>query len=74
MSQATATRRVQKLNNASLARIIDPDRDLPGSLGDGAVLPEELLLPTAGSTSAASRPSTTSRSAARPSPPSPARG
>jgi hypothetical protein len=48
MSQATATRRVEKLNNASLARIIDPDKDLPGALGDGAVLPAELLLPTAG--------------------------
>jgi hypothetical protein len=48
MSQATATHRVEKLNRASLARIIDPDKDLPGSLGDGAVLPAELLLPTAG--------------------------
>ena len=33
MSQATATRRVEKLNTASLARIIDPDKDLPGALG-----------------------------------------
>ena len=48
MSQATATHRVEKLNRASLARIIDPDKDLPGALGDGAVLPAELLLPTAG--------------------------
>ena len=48
MAQATATRRVEKLNNASLARIIDPDKDLPGALGDGAVLPDDLLLPTAG--------------------------
>ena len=48
MAQATATRRVEKLNNASLARIIDPDKDLPGALGDGAVLPADLLLPTAG--------------------------
>jgi hypothetical protein len=48
MAQATVTRRVEKLNNASLARIIDPDKDLPGRLGDGQLLPDELLLPTAG--------------------------
>ena len=48
MAQATATRHVEKLNNASLARIIDPDKDLPGALGDAAVLPADLLMPTAG--------------------------
>ena len=48
MSHATATRRVERLNTASLARIIEPDTDLPGALGDGAVLPADLLLPTAG--------------------------
>src|SRR4029453_17842108 len=37
-----------KLNTASLARIIDPDKDMPGALGDSPVLPPDLLLPTAG--------------------------
>jgi P-aminobenzoate N-oxygenase AurF len=41
-------RRVQRLNSASLARVIDPDRDLPGQLGDGAVLPRDLLMAAAG--------------------------
>jgi hypothetical protein len=41
-------RRVRKLNTASLARVIDPDKDMPGRLGDGAVLPRDLLMPTAG--------------------------
>lgn len=48
MAQATVTRRVERLNTASLARIIDPDTELPGALGDGQLLPDELLLPTAG--------------------------
>jgi hypothetical protein len=47
MAQAV-TRRVERLNNASLARVIDPDKDLPGRLGDGQLLPDDLLLPTAG--------------------------
>ncbi|HET8621858.1 MAG TPA: diiron oxygenase [Acidimicrobiales bacterium] len=41
-------RRVDKLNTASLARIIDPDRDMPGGVGPGAVLPRDLLMATAG--------------------------
>src|SRR5690606_10224020 len=32
----------------SQARLVDPDRDLPGRLGDGQLLPDDLLLPTAG--------------------------
>ncbi|HEX5366569.1 MAG TPA: diiron oxygenase [Acidimicrobiales bacterium] len=48
MEQVTTTRRVEKLNQASQARVIDPDRELPGALGDGAVLAPDLLLPTAG--------------------------
>ena len=48
MAKTAVDTRVQRLNNASLARIIDPDKDMPGGLGDGQVLPDELLLPTAG--------------------------
>jgi P-aminobenzoate N-oxygenase AurF len=48
MAQATVTRRVERLNSASQARIIDPDTDLPGRLGDGQLLPDDLLLPAAG--------------------------
>src|SRR5262245_260824 len=45
----TTTARVEKLNTASLARVIEPDVDLPGRrLGDGKVLPDDLLWPTAG--------------------------
>jgi hypothetical protein len=48
MAPTAVAERVQKLNRASLARIVDPDKDLPGRLGEGAVLPADLLLPTAG--------------------------
>ncbi|MBN2624068.1 MAG: diiron oxygenase [Acidimicrobiales bacterium] len=48
MAQATVTRRVEKLNNASSARVVEPDQDLPGKLGDGQLLPDEILLPTVG--------------------------
>ena len=48
MAKTAVATRVQRLNNASLARIIDPDKDMPGRLGDGQLLPDELLLPTAG--------------------------
>ncbi len=41
-------RRVDKLNTASLARVIEPDVELTGHLGDGRVLPDDLLHPTAG--------------------------
>jgi hypothetical protein len=37
------TRRVQRLNVASLRKVVDPDLDLPGEVGPGAVLPRELL-------------------------------
>jgi hypothetical protein len=37
------TARVQRLNTASLRKVIDPDLDLPGEVGPGAVLPRELL-------------------------------
>lgn len=35
--------RVDKLSTASLRKVIDPDLDLPGTVGSGMVLPEELL-------------------------------
>lgn len=35
--------RVRRLNNASLRRVIEPDADMPGAVGPGAVLPRELL-------------------------------
>jgi len=35
--------RVTRLSGASRKRIIDPDRDLPGTVGDGQLLPDELL-------------------------------
>lgn len=48
MAKTAVSQRVERLNSASLARVIDPDKDLPGRLGDGRVLPPDLLLPTAG--------------------------
>jgi P-aminobenzoate N-oxygenase AurF len=48
MVEATVTRRVERLNAASQARLIEPDTDLPGHLGPGQVLADDLLLPTAG--------------------------
>lgn len=35
--------RVRKLSTASERRVIDPDRDVPGQLGPGQLLPDELL-------------------------------
>ncbi len=35
--------RIRKLNTASERRVIDPDRDVPGHVGDGQLLPDELL-------------------------------
>jgi hypothetical protein len=37
------TARIDRLNQASARRVIEPDHDLPGSLGPGRVLPDELL-------------------------------
>ena len=36
------TTRIERLNRAS-ARLIDPDADLPGAVGEGQLLPDELL-------------------------------
>ncbi len=43
MTNTTVETRVRKLSTASERRIIDPDRDLPGRLGDGQLLPDDLL-------------------------------
>jgi hypothetical protein len=43
LDRTPATERIEKLNRASLRKVIDPDLDLPGSVGDGQVLPDELL-------------------------------
>ena len=42
MGTATTTR-IERLNQAAARRVIEPDEDLPGSLGPGRVLPDELL-------------------------------
>jgi hypothetical protein len=39
----TTTTRIERLNQAALRRVIEPDTDLPGELGPGRVLPDELL-------------------------------
>jgi hypothetical protein len=43
MTSATLGSRVERLSAASARRIIDPDRDLPGALGDGQIVADELL-------------------------------
>ncbi len=35
--------RIERLSTASLARIVEPDLDVPGRVGDGQVLPDELV-------------------------------
>ena len=35
--------RIERLSTASLNRIVEPDTDVLGALGDGQVLPDELL-------------------------------
>jgi hypothetical protein len=42
-SNTSKNARIVKLNVASQRRLIEPDNDLPGSLGAGQVLPDELL-------------------------------
>jgi hypothetical protein len=37
------TAKVERLNTASARRVIEPDRDVAGSIGDGQLLPDELL-------------------------------
>jgi hypothetical protein len=46
-ASATATKtiedRIERLSAVSLKRVIEPDVDVPGHIGDGAILPPELL-------------------------------
>jgi P-aminobenzoate N-oxygenase AurF len=45
-AQATARsvdERIERLSTASLKRIMEPDTEVPGEVGDGQVLPDELL-------------------------------
>ena len=42
-SNTTVTERIERLNRASARRVIDPDVDVLGSVGDGQILPDELL-------------------------------
>jgi hypothetical protein len=39
----TVEQRIERLSTASLNRILEPDVDVPGAVGDGQVLPDELL-------------------------------
>jgi hypothetical protein len=40
---ATIGARVERLSTASLRRVVEPEHDLPGQVGPGQVLPDELL-------------------------------
>jgi hypothetical protein len=42
-SETTIDDKVRRLSSASARRVIEPDSDVPGHLGDGQVLPDELL-------------------------------
>src|ERR1700722_18121885 len=35
--------RIERLSTASLKRIVEPDTEVPGEIGDGQVLPDELI-------------------------------
>jgi hypothetical protein len=39
----SADQRIERLSTASLQRILEPDTDVPGAVGEGQVLPDELL-------------------------------
>lgn len=43
MPSSTVTERIERLNRLSERRVIDPDRDLPGAVGDGQLIADELL-------------------------------
>jgi hypothetical protein len=43
VSRDDVTRRIDRLSAASLRRVIEPDVEVAGSVGDGMVLPRELL-------------------------------
>jgi P-aminobenzoate N-oxygenase AurF len=39
----TVEHRIERLSTASLKRIVEPDTEVPGTVGDGQVLPDELI-------------------------------
>lgn len=43
MTLGTLEEKVERLSMASLRRLLDPDLDLPGALGPGQILPDDLL-------------------------------
>jgi hypothetical protein len=43
MTSTSVRERVGRLNRVSERKVIDPDRDLPGSVGEGQLIPDELL-------------------------------
>lgn len=43
MTTTPVVERIERLNRVSAKRVIDPDVDLPGGVGDGQLLPDELL-------------------------------
>jgi hypothetical protein len=40
---ATTASRIERLSTLSAKRVIDPDQELPGAVGEGQVLPDDLL-------------------------------
>ena len=42
-AQVDPSTRIERLADAAGKRVIDPDRDIPGALGDGQILPDDLL-------------------------------
>ena len=42
MAATTVVERVERLNRASLRRVVEPDVDLPGEVGPGQVIADEL--------------------------------
>lgn len=42
-STQTAETKIQRLSDVSARRVIDPDEQVPGALGDGQLLPDDLL-------------------------------
>jgi hypothetical protein len=42
-AEKTVEQRIERLSTASLKRILEPDIDVPGEVGPGQVLPDELL-------------------------------
>jgi hypothetical protein len=43
MPSAAVDARIERLSAVSVDRLFDPDQDLPGGVGDGQIIPDELL-------------------------------